>query len=304
MKKILIILITILFLSAGCQKKYELDPELLNPLRSAVMDYLNQNGYDENSAYILEGPYTSEGKSFPCIYVLSENGEPKAGVLCEYHAELGYGGINYPYKDGYVSCFAHPDFLSMKEGWKTERNEVNVNNWLFHEKGVVVDEKDNAITEDAIKLMTSLFMGEAAAYPENISVGDKIAIYGPVIHYYTRYDTEKDFIHLSQQEYQEYIAAVNDEPVFSINYDGVSQSMSTSVIDSANPYSADLLKTFKEGKAFIILHPEIIVTNQTVYEDNLLPVLSRKALKTVMEKVKTMGPYECVTEFKLQAQEE
>ena len=47
MKKILITLLAIVLLS-GCGKTKEPDPELLDCVKSAVLNYLNENGYDED----------------------------------------------------------------------------------------------------------------------------------------------------------------------------------------------------------------------------------------------------------------
>jgi len=79
MIKLFIILFTLVLILSGCKKKYEPDFELLYPIQSVVMDYLNLNGYDENQEYLLFGPYTYEGKQFPRCYELRVNG--KATVI-------------------------------------------------------------------------------------------------------------------------------------------------------------------------------------------------------------------------------
>ena len=106
MKKILITLLAIVLLS-GCGKTKEPDPELLDCVKSAVLNYLNENGYDEDDSYEISAVYTSKGDEFPRIYDMTVNDKAVCGIMCYYYDEAGYGGINYPYKNGYVSFIVH-----------------------------------------------------------------------------------------------------------------------------------------------------------------------------------------------------
>ena len=297
MKKLFIILFTLVLILSGCKKKYEPDFELLYPIQSVVMDYLNLNGYDENQEYLLFGPYTSEGNQFPRAYELRINGIAEVGVYCDYSDEPMIGGVDYQYKDGYVFLFAHPDVLNTMEGWKTENNSVNVNSWFYKGDKIVIDEKEINITDDMIELMKGLLSDTLNGYPENVNASDRIGVYGPIMQYFPKYNYEDESIHLFQQDFQFYFIIVNSEPVFLMTFEPKSESMGLSVMDIEYQYFADMINVFNQGKPFIVINPETVITSEKIYSNNRVPVLTRMSMGFVKEKVKSSLPYECIAEF-------
>lgn len=295
MKKIIILLVTVFLLLTGCKSKYEPDFQLLSIIQSALMNELNTRGYNESSQYILEGPYTSEGNEFPRIYVLKVDGKEVSCILCNYSVEVGYGGINYPYKDGYVTCLIHSDVLQMKDGWKSERAEVKVNEWFFNVQNVVIEENDKKLSDDDIQLITNMFQGGALGYADLLKNGDEIGIHGPLIHYFTKYVSTEDTIELIQQDFCELILTVNGEPFFYMTFNPADKSVGLTTLEP--DYQANIINALKNNKSFILMPMDVVITADSEYDPNLLPVLARKASKTVIEKAKTIPPYECIASF-------
>lgn len=300
MKKILIALSVLLIILAGCKKKYEPDTELIMPLRSAVMNYLNNNGYDENSEYLLWGPYTENDKEFPRGYELRVNGKAVLGVYCDYADEMFYGGVNFPYKNGYLSVMADPDVLNMISGWKTENNSINVKEWFFKEKGIVIDAKDRSVNDEMINKIKQMLQDSLKTNPDKIHAGDKISVYGPIVHYYPIYSAAEDLLHLFQQDFLEFFVAVNDQFMFSANYDPASESVGTAELNSEYSYIREMIPLLQQAKSFILLHPEKVITPESQYDENLLPVLTRKAMKTAIEEVTKLDPYKCICKFTIE----
>lgn len=301
MKKILIILLAITLLS-GCGKTKEPDPELLDCVKSAVLNYLNENGYDEDDSYEISAVYTSKGDEFPRIYDMTVNDKAVCGIMCYYYDEAGYGGINYPYKNGYVSFIVHPDVLKMKEDWDKEKMSVNVNEWFIHEDGVVLDDSGYVMSQkemrDLKETLNNVEMLNMLAESENaVKAGDQIGVWGPIMRDNVRYKSD-NMLHVFQWYNCYFIITVNGEPMFSSTFgpDG----MGTAALHPE--FEASIINAFKSGKPFLILQPDTIITAETEYDDTLLPMLSRKVMKAEIGKVRRMRPYKCAMEFELTAE--
>lgn len=271
-------------------------------LQSSVVSYFDEFGYDENSEYTLEGPYTQKSDEFPQIYVIKENGEEQAGICIEYYEDSDHVGLLY--KNGVISCWSGPEVLKMKEGWNSKKKQISINSWIPHEKGVVIDERSYALSEEDILIITELFI-EKNKNDDMVRPGDNIAIYGPIIEYYPTYNHQDGYIHLSQpwQKYK-FIITVNEDPIFLADYRYLDKNLQTGILK--NQASEHQYNIIKETKTFIII-PFIspvtknsdyyLVTEETEYDYTILPMATRKAMKTVIEKVKTLEPYECIAEF-------
>lgn len=148
-----------------------------------------------------------------------------------------------------------------------------------------------------IELMKCLLSDTLNGYPENVNADDRIGVYGPIIHYFPQYNYTDESIHLFQQDFQFYLVTVNSEPVFFMTFEPNSESMGVYVMDIGYQHFADMISVFNEGKPFIVINPETVITSEKIYSNNRVPVLTRMSMGFVKEKVQSSLPYECILDL-------
>ncbi len=147
MKKLLAIILVVLFFISGCESAPELDIHV-DQATSYAINYLNNfSGYDNTKNYELKCYVQSEKESYPQLYRIIEDGNTLFEFIIKPEEDVGVSGILYFTENG-KKLIVYPAFETNTALFDKEINQTELNQYLYLEYVTSVDIEGEYKTTD------------------------------------------------------------------------------------------------------------------------------------------------------------
>lgn len=266
MRKIMIIIL-ILLLAVGCNKKTVINEET-ETLKIFAQSYAEEhlefnNLYDKNKEYYISYPESEEAVY---EYFLFCDGNCIAKVELSYSEEMQYFVRSCKYKDGYIIGTITEENNSDK---KIGSNKIYLNDNIEMsyitnikvEKFELSKEQDSKMRQKVIDIVETDYLAH------NKEDNAKYQLISPISFYVCSVAADKETLLIKETSVYDYVLLKDGIPVFTIRLDVTNDEQYTTS-EYYNHFNIDFSKTANVKKAFMLVGGRYYYSNVIVISDN------------------------------------